>query len=59
MVTEDGVNAVRPVPDASGDVIPRFRPARDRDNKIKVIKRRAYGLPTFEGIRRRVLVAGA
>jgi transposase len=26
-------------------------------NKIKVIKRRAYGLPTFEGFRRRVLVA--
>jgi transposase len=28
-------------------------------NKIKVIKRRAYGLPTFEGFRRRVLVACA
>jgi transposase len=26
-------------------------------NKVKVIKRRAYGLPTFEGFRRRVLVA--
>lgn len=26
-------------------------------NKIKVIKRRAYGLPTFKGFRRRVLVA--
>lgn len=26
-------------------------------NKIKVIKRRAYGLPSFEGFRRRVLVA--
>lgn len=28
-------------------------------NKIKVIKRRAYGLPTFEGFRHRVLVACA
>jgi transposase len=28
-------------------------------NKIKVIKRRAYGLPTFDGFRRRVLVACA
>jgi transposase len=28
-------------------------------NKIKVIKRRAYGLPTFEGFRRRVLIACA
>ncbi len=26
-------------------------------NKVKVIKRRAYGLPTFEGFRERVLVA--
>jgi transposase len=26
-------------------------------NKVKVIKRRAYGLPTFNGFRRRVLVA--
>ena len=26
-------------------------------NKVKVIKRRAYGLPTFDGFRRRVLVA--
>ncbi len=26
-------------------------------NKIKVIKRRAYGLPTFEGFRQRVLIA--
>jgi transposase len=26
-------------------------------NKIKVIKRRAYGLPTFDGFRQRVLVA--
>ena len=26
-------------------------------NKIKVIKRRAYGLPTFNGFRQRVLVA--
>jgi transposase len=26
-------------------------------NKIKVIKRRAYGLPSFESFRRRVLVA--
>jgi transposase len=26
-------------------------------NKVKVIKRRAYGLPTFAGFRRRVLVA--
>ena len=26
-------------------------------NKIKVIKRRAYGLPTFEGFRERVLIA--
>ena len=28
-------------------------------NKIKVIKRRAYGLPSFQGFRRRVLVACA
>jgi len=28
-------------------------------NKIKVIKRRAYGLPTFEDFRRRVLLACA
>ena len=28
-------------------------------NKIKVIKRRAYGLPTFDGFRHRVLVACA
>jgi transposase len=28
-------------------------------NKIKLIKRRAYGLPTFEGFRRRILVACA
>jgi transposase len=28
-------------------------------NKIKVIKRRAYGLPSFESFRRRVLVACA
>jgi transposase len=28
-------------------------------NKIKVIKRRAYGLPTFHGFRRRILVACA
>jgi transposase len=26
-------------------------------NKIKAIKRRAYGLPTFDGFRQRVLVA--
>lgn len=26
-------------------------------NKVKVIKRRAYGLPTFEGFRERVLIA--
>jgi transposase len=26
-------------------------------NKVKVIKRRAYGLPSFEGFRERVLVA--
>jgi transposase len=26
-------------------------------NKIKVIKRRAYGLPTFDGFRERVLLA--
>jgi len=26
-------------------------------NKVKVIKRRAYGLPTFEGFRDRVLLA--
>jgi transposase len=26
-------------------------------NKVKVIKRRAYGLPSFESFRRRVLVA--
>ena len=26
-------------------------------NKIKVVKRRAYGLPTFDGFRQRVLVA--
>lgn len=26
-------------------------------NKVKVIKRRAYGLPTFSGFRHRVLVA--
>jgi transposase len=26
-------------------------------NKVKVIKRRAYGLPTFEGFRGRVLLA--
>ncbi len=26
-------------------------------NKIKVIKRRAYGLPSFESFRHRVLVA--
>jgi len=26
-------------------------------NKVKVIKRRAYGLPTFKGFRERVLLA--
>jgi transposase len=26
-------------------------------NKVKVIKRRAYGLPTFAGFRRRVVIA--
>jgi transposase len=26
-------------------------------NKVKVIKRRAYGLPTFDGFRERVLIA--
>ncbi len=26
-------------------------------NKVKVIKRRAYGLPTFDGFRERVLLA--
>lgn len=26
-------------------------------NKVKVIKRRAHGLPTFEGFRERVLLA--
>src|SRR5919204_545139 len=26
-------------------------------NKVKVLKRRAYGLPTFEGFRERVLIA--
>jgi transposase len=26
-------------------------------NKIKVTKRRAYGLPTFTGFRRRVVIA--
>jgi transposase len=26
-------------------------------NKVKVIKRRAYGLPTFQGFRQRVLIA--
>ena len=25
-------------------------------NKVKVIKRRAYGLPTFDGFRRRVTI---
>jgi len=28
-------------------------------NKVKVIKRRAYGLPTFDGFRHRVLLACA
>jgi transposase len=28
-------------------------------NKVKVIKRRAYGLPTFDGFRERVLLACA
>jgi len=32
---------------------------RGRDNKIKVIKRRAYGVPTFEGFRARVRLACA
>jgi hypothetical protein len=34
-------------------------PSRERGiiNKVKVIKRRAYGLPTFTGLRDRVLVA--
>jgi transposase len=26
-------------------------------NKVKVIKRRAYGLPTFTGFRKRVVIA--
>ena len=26
-------------------------------NKVKVIKRRAYGLPTFAGFRKRVVIA--
>jgi transposase len=26
-------------------------------NKVKVIKRRAYGLPSFDGLRERVLLA--
>jgi transposase len=26
-------------------------------NKVKVIKRRAYGLPTFSGFRKRVVIA--
>jgi transposase len=26
-------------------------------NKVKVSKRRSYGLPTFEGLRERVLLA--
>ena len=26
-------------------------------NKVKVIKRRAYGLPTFDGFRKRVVIA--
>ena len=28
-----------------------------RINKVKVIKRRAYGLPTFTGFRKRVVIA--
>ena len=26
-------------------------------NKVKVIKRRAYGLPTFHGFRKRIVIA--
>ena len=26
-------------------------------NKVKVIKRRAYGIPTFAGLRKRVVIA--